>query len=131
MLFVHVEEHKVLRFEKGGSGLYFLDTTKDTITNEAVTNYSVSCISTVASNKENFSRREIEGADTAIILQGRVGWPSQEEYKHMSDGNLLINAAATSDNISRAEAIYGEGTQIIKSKMTRKRPEHISKVKCV
>jgi len=38
-LFVHVEEHKVLRFEKCGNGLYFLDTTKDTNTNEAVTDY--------------------------------------------------------------------------------------------
>ena len=88
-LFVHVEEHKVLRFEKCGNGFYFLDTTKDTNTNEAVTDYSVSFFSTVASNKEYFSRREIEGADTARILQGRVGWPSQEEYKHMVNGNLL------------------------------------------
>ena len=83
------------------------------------------------SNKEYFSRREIEGADTARILQGRVGWPSQEEYKHMVNGNLLLNTAVTSDDINRAEAIYGEGTQIIKGKMTRKRPEHISTIKRV
>jgi len=37
----------------------------------------------------------------------------------------------TLDDINRAEAIYGEGTQIIKGKMTRKRPEHISTVKHV
>lgn len=126
-LFVHVE-NDILRFEKCGHGLYFLDTTKTTPNNTNGTVIDYSFFSTVASNKEYFSRREIEGADTARLLQGRLGWPSTGQYKQLIENNLLVNTDVTTDDINRAEAIYGQAVPLIKGKMVRKRPEHTATV---
>jgi len=117
-----------LRFEKCGHGLYFLDTTKTTPNNTNGTVIDYSFFSTVASNKEYFSRREIEGADTARLLQGRLGWPSTGQYKQLIENNLLVNTDVTADGINRAEAIYGQAVPLIKGKMVRKRPEHTATV---
>ena len=89
-----------------------------------------SFFSTVASNKEVFSRLEIEGrADKARILQSRSGWPSDQQFKEAIRDNLVMNAGITVDDIHRTEAIYGKAVPIIiKGKMVRKRPKHVSNV---
>ena len=88
-----------------------------------------SFFSTVASNKEVFSRLEIEGrADKARILQSRSGWPSDQQFKEAIRDNLVMNAGITVDDIHRTEAIYGKAVPIIKRKMVRKRPKHVSNV---
>ena len=37
-------------------------------------------LSAVKDNKSDFSRREIEGADRARDLQGKIIWPSVQDY---------------------------------------------------
>ena len=54
------------------------------------------------SNKEFFSRLEIEGADKARMLQSRLGWPSDQQYKEGIQDNLIMNADVTVDDINRA-----------------------------
>ena len=94
--------------------------------NNSVSAYTF--FSTVASNKEFFSRLEIEGADRARVLQGRLGWPSDQLFKEAIRDNLVMNADITVDDINRAEAIYGKSVPLIKGKMVRKRTEHLSNV---
>ena len=54
-----------------GNGLYGFDTSVDKL--EILPDTHTSFFSTVSKNKEYFSAQEIEGAETARVLQGRVG----------------------------------------------------------
>jgi len=99
-MLVHLTESEILHFNKCGNGLYFLNLDPSNKTKQSVSPYSF------ASNKEFFSRREIEGADKARIVQSRIGWPSNQEFIEAIRGNLVINATITVDDIRRAIAIY-------------------------
>jgi len=63
---------------------------------------------TVRSNKEYFTKKEIQGADRARILQGDIAWPSTRDFKHYIADNLIVNCTVTVDDVSRAEATYGQ-----------------------
>ena len=125
---VHLNEDTQLIFTQCGSGLYYYDTTEDKF-KPKVSNYSF--LSTVSSNKEYFTRREIEQADAARLLQAQIGWPSTDQFKHIVNNNLLINCEITADDISRAEAIYGPSVPLLQGKMARRRPQHYRHVKRV
>lgn len=111
---VHLTDDKQLVFTQCGSGLYYYDTTEDKIKSK-VTNYSF--LSTVSSNKDYFTCREIEQADAARLLQAQIGWPSTEHFKHIVKNNLLVNYEITADDISRADAIYGPSIPLLQGKM--------------
>ena len=68
-ILVHVGNDDVIKFNKCRSGLYYYDTSNSY--NSTLMGYSF--LAMVKSNKEYFSRREIEGADKAHILQGNIG----------------------------------------------------------
>lgn len=68
-MFVHLPDNKVIRFQQCGSGLYFFDTA--TKSKQLINQYSF--LSTVNSNKTYFTRAEIEAADEARLLQGKIG----------------------------------------------------------
>ena len=123
-MLVHVGPATILVFKQCGSGLYYHDTANQT--SSAVIDYSF--LSTVAQNKEYFSRAEIEGADQARILQDNISWPSTEDYKHYISSNQLRNCTVTIDDVTRAEAIYGPQVPILKGKMVRRRPEHFTSI---
>ncbi len=118
-LFVHVSDHTVLRFCRCGSGLYYLDTTSVNNSNTDINAYPVSLLQTVAANREVFSKREIEGADNARILQAHIGWPSTSDLKMYIKNNHLINCKVTVDDVNRAEAIYGPQIPMLRGKMVR------------
>lgn len=75
-----------------------------------------SFFSTVASKKDFFSHLEIEGVDKARILQSRLGWLSDQQFKEAIQDNLVMNADITVDDIHCTEAIYGKAVTIIKGK---------------
>ena len=81
-------------------------------------------LNTVDSNKSCFHRREIKGADGARILQQLLGWPSTQKLKEAIQKNQIRNCLITTDDISRAEAIYGPQIPIIQGKAIRRIPEH-------
>ena len=122
---VHLDDDKCLVFSKCGSGLYYydIDSGLDTTSKpkENATNYSF--LTPVASNKEFFTKSEIEKADEARILQAQIGWPSKADFKNIVNKNLLVNYTITADDIARAEVISGPAVPILKGKMVRRRPE--------
>ena len=125
---VHISGDNKLAFMKCGSRLYFYDIgtshddNKNSSINNKVTNYSF--LTTVANNKEFFTRQEIEKADEARVLQALIRWPSTAQFKDIVSRNLLVNCTVTCDDIIRADAIYGPAVSLLKEKMASRRPEH-------
>jgi hypothetical protein len=70
-----------MKFVELRSGLYFHDTSHYATpkANTPVANYSF--LHTVARNKQQFTRREVKGADKALALQKRIGHPSDKALK--------------------------------------------------
>ena len=97
-----------------------------TLSKHLVSNYSF--LSIVVSNKQYFTRREIEQADKARILQAHIGWPATDDFKRLVSDNLLLNCDITVNNISRAVAIYGPSEPMLQGKMVRRRPEHVADI---
>ena len=98
-----------MKFKECEVGLYYFDVNDDlehskhNNINEEVKDYSqgVNLLSTVAENKSIFSKREIQGAKNARVLQQSLGWPSTTTYKSYVKNNLIRNCGVTVDDIER------------------------------
>ena len=83
-------------------------------------------VSTVVHNTSFFSKKEIAGADHALELQKRLGWPTTNNFKHYVRNNLPLNCDVTIDDIDRAISIYGKLVPLIKGgRLTRNKPTPI------
>lgn len=84
--FVVVSQNKILEFKCLSNGLYGFDVTKGSNLNSIHTHTSFhhSFFTTVEANKKYFSNNKVEGAERARELQGRIGWPSDEQFKRFS-----------------------------------------------
>ena len=102
-IYVNINVNKFMKCTRCGSGLYYLNTSPDNPNNDTVNAYSF--LTTVRANKEHFSRREIEGADTARVLQQRLAWPSTSDLTTYVADNQLINCTVTVDDINRVESV--------------------------
>ena len=133
-IYVHTDD-EVLEFKGCGNGLYFIDVLNlDNHKNNAnVTDYlqPLSLLNVVSSNKEYFTCKEVTVADNAWLLQARIGWPSDADFKRYIDHGHLVNCSTTIDDITQGNAIYGPLVPILKGKMTRQRPQHILQAKRV
>ena len=92
---VHLGSNKSIKFTWCGNGLYYFDTAdighmktpQDNINDDDKTDKSkipvtvYSFLSKAVTNKYCFSQREIEGADNVRLLQGRILWPENQDYK--------------------------------------------------
>jgi hypothetical protein len=114
----------VLKFEECSDGLYYLDVTDSSnYYNSNITNYSASSSSKpsfaqmVNSNKEFYTKMEVNKADKARLLQGQLGWPSTQAFATYVNNNLINNCGITSDDVNRAQLIYGPPVPILKGKM--------------
>ena len=76
---IQVSSTSFLTFSLLANGLYGFDTFKDKPKNTLPS--TLSLFSTVAANKELYSRAEIEGAESSRTLQARIGWPSDHKFK--------------------------------------------------
>ena len=108
---LHVSHKKHIVFQGFGSGLYFCSNTKSDQP------YSVSLLNSVSENKSFYTKREVKAAEAARDLQGRVGWPSDQEYHEIIRDNLITNSAVTTDDLQRATHIFGgSATELLKGK---------------
>eukprot|EP00979_Chaetoceros_neogracilis_P019304 scaffold12144_cov544-Chaetoceros_neogracile.AAC.1 len=118
---VHRADGSVMKFTEFASGLYFYDV-ENKSTNSTVSNYSHhSYIQTVRDNKENFTKREIQGADDARRLQRLIGRHSDREFEDILDNNRITNCPLTSKDAKRALAIYGTDEKILEGKTRKKK----------
>jgi hypothetical protein len=85
-----------------------------TNTNDAIIGYSY--LQTVADNKKVFTKRQIDAADAARLLYRKLGRPGAARFLDIIRKNLLINCPVTTDNVNRAERIYGKDVAFLKGK---------------
>ena len=118
--FVHPNEN--IKFESNKKEQLNEDVKHNTTTQKESVNVQTQYIQTVSENKKLMSKREIERAQSARELQEYLGWPSTKEFVNIINGNEIRNINITVDDIKRALVLYGEPTQCIRGKMTRRRP---------
>jgi hypothetical protein len=85
-------------------------------------NRQLTMVSTVESESQGYSKRQIEQAKTARDFQAKVGHPSTQDLKSIVKSNLIVNCPVTAEDIDRAEKIYGPSVPILKGKTTRHNP---------
>jgi len=96
---VQVSSTYLLTFSWLSNGLYGFDTSTDKPKNTLP--FTLSLFSTVAANKELYSRFESEGAESSRTLQARIGWPSDHEFKEaLSSPGTLYNSHLTADDVT-------------------------------
>ena len=127
-ILVHISPHMILHFRTLDTGLYFIDTDNiDHHIQQVPT--STQLLTTVEQNKNNFTRRQVQGADDARVLQERLGWPATSRFIHYINNGHILNCPITEDDVRRSELIYGPPIPILKGKTVRNRPSHIPPIK--
>ena len=58
-------------------------------------------------------------------MQAALGWPSTQFFKNIVSGNLVTNCPITTDDIARANHIYGTPIPHLQGKMTRHKPQPV------
>ena len=119
-------DRRKIKFRECDIGLYYFDINddlehpKDKNINKELKNCShrANLLSTVAENKSLSSRRKIQGAKNARILQQSLGWPSTTTYKSYIKNNLIRKCRITVNDIKRSLKIYGTPVPPLKGKMT-------------
>jgi hypothetical protein len=119
-LCVHKVDGTIMKFTEYVTGLYYFDAA-----NQPTTNTGYTFVTTVAGNKKRFHRREIEGADRARELYGKIGRPSYQHFEHILKHNLIRNCPVTVDDAKRAQIIYGPDIAALKGKSTRSEAHHV------
>ena len=94
-------------FTQISAGLYRFDTRDEA-------NYAF--LTTSASVRERFSRREYENAKKARDMHAMVGYPSDGDYKKMIKHGLIHNCDITIQDVSNAHEIFGKSIFELKGK---------------
>ena len=114
---VHLPSGGQMRFaEHDSTGLYV----HNPVSNEVkipVKTYSY--LQTIAGNRQVFSRRELDAADTARALHRQIGRPSQSRFEKYLTNNLIRNCPVTVADAKRAAFIYGPDPAYLKGKTTQ------------
>jgi hypothetical protein len=122
---VHKKDGTIMSFKEFENGLYFYDVADCNENNYRNQVNSYSFILSVDSNKAQFHRREIEGADQARALYKTIGRPSQKCFEHILEKNLIRNCPVTVADAKRAVFLYGPDIGSLQGKLTRTPPEHV------
>jgi hypothetical protein len=113
---VHRKDGTVMTFKEYKSGLYYYNA----YPKQSNTTNAYLFLNTVACNKGNYTRREIEGANKARALYKKIGRPSKKEFNDILQNNLIQNCPVTSDDAKRALKIYGPDVATLKGKTVKK-----------
>ena len=84
-----------------------------------------SFLTTVNNNEALYTESEIRRAREVRALQAKIGRPSTRDLIYILNHKLLPNAPYTSDDVRRAEHIYGQDLGSLKGKTTRRRPPKV------
>ena len=119
-------------FEQYNSGLYYYDTkipVESDKNNKELINYSF--LNTVSNNKTYFTKQEIKGANTSRQIQEYLFFPSSTTLKKYVNNNLITNCKVNTDDINRAEIIYGPSEPYLEGHMVRRKPSIHDKIEKV
>ena len=122
-IFIHTGLYYVLKFYQFFKGLYYFDTSVPTVFNPSVK--ACYSLTTFQEHKKCFHRSEIDGSDSARILQRDIWFPSSMKFKIIVNVNQLQNFPVTVSDVDTSDAIYGPKVSILKGKYVRKLPGHV------
>ncbi len=129
---VHRADGTIMKFQEYRTGLYYFDTDAPTLINPTKTNQQdYLFLNTVAGNKGEYTRGEIQGADRARELYRKILRPSQQEYTEILQNNLIRNCPVTSDDAKRALKIYGPDEARLKGNTVKKQNSAIPNYQAV
>lgn len=77
-------------------------------------------------NKRFFAKKEVQAADAARALQGRIGWPSDKRFMKYINKGFIINCLSTTEDIQRGNKIYGPLLPMLRGKSTQGRPNLVT-----
>ena len=129
-IILHLNQEEI-KFLECSDGLYYWDSSSNkskpsiNIYSPSSTN-NLSLTQTVAKNKEFFTKRDVQGADKARVLQSVIGWPSTTKFNHIINSNLINNCPINVDDVKRADVIYAPPTPLLQGNMTRSTPRKVS-----
>ena len=90
------------------------------------TNPKVTFIQTVKENEDGYTQRYLEQARLAKDLYDtKIGHPSQQDFKAMVAGGVILNCLVTVADVIRAKKIYGPSIAALKGKTVRSSPEKV------
>ena len=79
----------------------------------------ISLVQTVNENESRYSARQILDAKRARELYSKVVFPSNKDFKIIIKNNMILNCPVTTNDVDRANAIYGPSLATLKGKTTR------------
>jgi hypothetical protein len=120
---VRKEDGSTVRFGRssgrdGPAGLY-----RAVLGNKGL--HGVTLVNTVAKNKSNFTKEEVNRAELARTFQKIVGRPSTKDLIRYVTRNQLPNCPITKEDIVNAEIIFGPDVGSLKGKTTRHGPSKV------
>lgn len=116
-IIVHIHEGHTLEFSEVKTGLYLLNRKCFNTINKKVTAYSH--LSLVSSNKNNFTTRQIQGAERARLLYKNINMPGYTKFVKLIQNNYFRDSPVTTEDVKRAIFIYGKDTATLQGKATR------------
>ena len=124
---------RTLKFKECESGLYFHDTEKETNNVEEINNINgdvidYSYLQTVQENKNFLTKEEVARASKYRIYQSILCWTSTTNYIKMLENSMITSCDINTDNIKRADTIWGPAESVLQGKMKRKRPNTHNKI---
>jgi Reverse transcriptase (RNA-dependent DNA polymerase) len=112
---IHKPDGEQIRFEMHVDGLHYHDTL----------NRQLTLVNTVREQSEGYSAQQISKAKAAREFQTNVGHPSTSDLKAIIKSNQIANCPVTTQDIDRAEEIFGPSVPILKGKTTRSAPTSV------
>jgi hypothetical protein len=121
LLHVHRADGSVTTFQEHKSGLcYYYDAACKSNNPTKPTVDACLFLNTVASNKAQYTRREIQGATEARKLQRLLGDPSEQDCTDTLQNNRVRNCPLTADDSKRALNIWGPAAHTLEGKMVKR-----------
>jgi len=128
-IYVRISKQQVIKFNEVKNGLYVLHVNPLKPKNSIIS--YLTYFTTVEENKNNFTKREIEGANRARRLYWHINMPGNDYFLHLVEPNFFRNSPVTPDDVKRAIAIYGPDITFLKGRSVRKRPMLIQTIQTV
>ena len=117
-----VREHDSMQlkyiFQESYDGLYYHDTSS---TQQIY-------ITTVTEYIQKYSQSDVKRADGVRTLQKVIGYPTAKQLSYLLNHHLIPNTPYTSQDVRRAEQIYGTDLGNLKGKTTRRNPPTVGQV---
>ena len=114
---VHADRGPIV-FKELKNGLYYYDTTTGRKPKSSL-DYLFFLDATVEERQNQFTKREVEKAKSAIRFYHRVGTPGFQHFIDLLNMSYFRNCEITAADVKRAEYIFGQDLFSIKAKTVR------------